>query len=356
MYQILHCFDLIASLFKNSLQFTVNCKPCYNYGMKTNTAFKIREFIAHNKQSTAKQIEDHFLISRQAVHRQLRKLEQSHLIERIGTAPKVYYYIPDTEVVDSQIQFPAQTAEFIQENYLYISPLGAVRPGVEGFLEWCESRGQNPKKAAEDYVKTLKKYQQYRKRGLIDGLPKAKDTFDELFLNQLFYLDFYSIERFGKTELGQLLLYAKQSQNKRFIRDLGLQIKSKIQQLVETFKVDAVCFVPPTVKRQVQLMTELEKQLRLDLPSVSIVKVSNAIAIPQKTLSKLADRVENARRTIVVDESRCFKKVLLIDDAVGSGATLNETAKQLKEKGVATQVIGLALVGSFKGFEVISEV
>ncbi len=324
--------------------------------MKTNTAIKIRDFIKKKKQVTAKEIEDHLMISRQAVHRQLRKLEESHLIERIGTAPKVYYYIPDTEVVDSQIQFPARTAEFIQENYLYISPLGAVRPGVEGFLEWCESRKQSPKKTAEDYVKTLKEYQAYKKSGLIDGLPKAKCTFDKVYLSRLFYLDFYSIERFGKTELGQLLLYAKQSQNKRFIRDLGLQIKSKIQQLVETFEIDAVCFVPPTVKRQVQLMTELERQLRLDLPSVSIVKVSNAIAIPQKTLSKLADRVENARRTIVVDEKRTYKKILLIDDAVGSGATLNETAKQLKEKGIAQKIIGLALVGSFKGFEVISEV
>ncbi len=324
--------------------------------MKNSTAIKIQKFIGKGGQVTAKQIEDHFMISRQAVHRQLRKLEEAHLIEKIGTPPKVYYYLPEKEGVASDVKLPPKTQAFIQENYLYISPLGQVEPGVKGFLEWCESRKQHPEQAAEDYVKTLKKYQSHQKNGLINGLPKAKDTFDKVHLNKLFYLDFYSIERFGKTELGQLLLYAKQSQNKRFIRDLGLQIKPRIERMVERFEIDAICFTPPTVKRELQLMTELEKQLKIDLPSVLIVKVSNAIAIPQKTLSKLEDRVENARRTIVVNETRQFKKVLLIDDAVGSGATMNETAKQLKEKGIATRVIGLALVGSFKGFEVISEV
>jgi predicted amidophosphoribosyltransferase len=51
-----------------------------------------------------------------------------------------------------------------------------------------------------------------------------------------------------------------------------------------------------------------------------------------------------------------FDKVLLIDDAIGSGATLNETAMKLKETGMAKEVIGFAIVGSMKGFEVIREV
>ena len=58
----------------------------------------------------------------------------------------------------------------------------------------------------------------------------------------------------------------------------------------------------------------------------------------------------------MVNENRVFKKVLLIDDAVGSGATLNETSLKLKEKELAKKVIGLAITGSFKGFDVIQEV
>jgi predicted amidophosphoribosyltransferase len=46
----------------------------------------------------------------------------------------------------------------------------------------------------------------------------------------------------------------------------------------------------------------------------------------------------------------------MIDDAVGSGATMNEIAKKLKSKNVASSVIGIAITGSFKGFDVITDV
>ena len=59
----------------------------------------------------------------------------------------------------------------------------------------------------------------------------------------------------------------------------------------------------------------------------------------------------------MIKDQEVHGNVLLIDDAVGSGATLNETAKQMRERGmVKGQIIGLAIVGSYKGFDVISEI
>lgn len=47
----------------------------------------------------------------------------------------------------------------------------------------------------------------------------------------------------------------------------------------------------------------------------------------------------------------------LIDDAVGSGATFNEAAKKLRKTDVVTnKIICFAVVGSYKGFDVIREV
>ncbi|HWY79313.1 MAG TPA: hypothetical protein VNW29_03055 [Candidatus Sulfotelmatobacter sp.] len=104
-------------------------------------------------------------------------------------------------------------------------------------------------------------------------------------------------------------------------------------------------------------MKELEKQLNLPVQVLTVTKIKTDIIIPQKTLPRLEDRIENAKHTIIVDDTRKYKNVLLIDDAVGSGSTLNETAKQLKDKKlVSGQIIGLAITGSFKGFDVISEV
>ena len=85
--------------------------------------------------------------------------------------------------------------------------------------------------------------------------------------------------------------------------------------------------------------------------------IKTEIIVPQKTLSKLEDRVENAKKTIIVGDKKGYRNVLLIDDAVGSGATMNETAKQVRNKQLVTgDIIGLAITGSFKGFDVISEV
>lgn len=50
-----------------------------------------------------------------------------------------------------------------------------------------------------------------------------------------------------------------------------------------------------------------------------------------------------------------YKKILLIDDFVGSGATFNQIATKLKKNGVTKQVYGLALTGSFKDFEIINQ-
>ena len=205
-------------------------------------------------------------------------------------------------------------------------------------------------------MKTLNKYSKYKKNGLIDGKSKFKSTFKNVFLDYIFYLDFYSIERFGKTKLGQLLLYGKQSGNKKIIKKVVEIVRPKIEKIIKQYKIDAVGFIPWTVKREVQFMRELEKNLKLNKKSISISKVKTEIIVPQKTLSKLNDRIENAGRTIILTETGKYNNILLIDDAVGSGATLNEVAKQIKNKKIAKKVIGLSLTGSFKGFEVISEV
>lgn len=54
--------------------------------------------------------------------------------------------------------------------------------------------------------------------------------------------------------------------------------------------------------------------------------------------------------------SKNYHKVLLIDDFVGSGSTLNETAGKLKVEGIQ-EVIGFAIVGNMDlSYEVINEV
>ncbi|MDP3962556.1 MAG: winged helix-turn-helix transcriptional regulator [bacterium] len=325
--------------------------------MDEKTSEKIITYIRDKGQASGNDLA-HFLgITTRAVRKQLAKLLEENVVYKRGTPPKVYYFIDDSQKdFGHEIVFDKKTKKIIEANFLMISPSGERKEGVLGFIEWCKKRNEDIVKTAHDYVKSYEKFNKYKVNGLIDGKYKIKNTFKEVFLDKVFYLDFYSIERFGKTKLGQILLYAKQSQNKDLISELVTEIKPKIEKLIEELSIDAVGFIPPTVKREVQLMRELERLLNLSIPSIALVKIKTEITIPQKTLTKLEDRIENARHTILVDDNRTYKTILLIDDALGSGSTLNETAKKIKDRKLSKNVIGLAITGSFSGFEVISEV
>ena len=290
------------------------------------------------------------------IHRHLVDLMHKGVLDKIGTPPKVFYFIKKEESVENKVNIEKRIREIIEEEYLIITPSGNRKSGMDGFIYWCNKNKLPIKKTAQEYIDTLKKYEKFKKNGLIDGIIKIKTTFKKSFLKSLFYLDFYSIERFGKTKLGQLLLYAKQSQDKKLIKELTDIIKPQIIQVIDKYKIDGVGFIPPTVKRETQFMKILEINLNLPVKILKISKIKTDITVPQKTLNKLDDRIDNARKTIVIEDNSQYNNVLLIDDAVGSGATLNETALQIKQNKIAKNVIGLAITGSFKGFDVISEV
>jgi hypoxanthine phosphoribosyltransferase len=82
----------------------------------------------------------------------------------------------------------------------------------------------------------------------------------------------------------------------------------------------------------------LEKYLKINLPKITIKKVSSEFLIPQKSLSKQSARIQNANNTFVVENASPCSNILLIDDFVGSGSTLNYIAKKIKSKILNKQV------------------
>lgn len=278
--------------------------------------------------------------------------------------------------------------EIIDHEFMMIDSIGNRVDGFEGFVSWCQKRGFDVVQKAKEYIGVLNKISVFKgdnksdrarsAAGLISGMKKLKETFSAIklpvFLDEAFYIDFYSIEVFGKTKLGQMILYAKQGQDKKLMSEVVLHVKSKIYTLIKEKHIDAVAFVPPTVKRKVQFMSEIEKGLQIGLPHIKMSKIKGDVVVPQKTLSKLQDRIDNAKQIKVFvmgpmqaesgsssQENRNlhipkYKNLLLIDDALGSGATMNEIASQVKKLSVAEHVIGLALTGSFNGFDVINEI
>jgi hypothetical protein len=302
--------------------------------MKTETSKKIVEYIREKGRVTA-----------------------NELVGFLSITPRVYYSVTAEPEHSRKIDIEPGLEKTIEDNFLAITPAGESKPGFEGFIYWCGKFNLPINKTALEYRKTLEKYAVYKIHGLVNGMEKFKSTFDRVYLDNVFYLDFYAIERFGKTKLGQWLLFAKQGQNRRLIGALIEAAKPRVDTVIRKYDIDGVGFIPPTLKREIQFMKEMQKHLKLGAKTVSIVKLRPPITVPQKSLSKLADRIENARKTIVVNETGHYQNILLIDDAVGSGATLNETASQIRAgKICAGKIIGLAITGSYKGFDVISEI
>lgn len=321
---------------------------------------KILEFIKTRGPASVRELSDALGLSRQQIHHLLLKIIDEKKIIKLGKSPKTTYRSTENTSNYSQpIQLEKDKLIFLDNNFLLIDELGNYKEGIEGFSEWCTKRKLPVEKTLEEYIDTKKRYENYyTPEGWIDGMNKLINTkrLEKICLDNVFYLDFYAIERFGKTKLGTILHYAKQGQNKSLIKKLTQSIQSKIETFISVHKIDAVGFVPPTIKREVQLMKYLENGLALSLPKIKINKINSFIPIPQKSLTKLDERIANANNTFNVIKSFEAKRVLLIDDAVGSGATMNQIACKIKAKGVANYVCGLAIVGSFKGFDIITDI
>jgi len=298
-------------------------------------------------------------VSKQAIHKSLNQLLDEEEVVKFGKVPKTIYRLNDAkQEVQSFDEINKEDKDFLKHQFLLITETGEIKEGIDGFAIWCRQRKLQLQKTVKEFIQTKKKYEKYYQQGIINGTDKFENTqgFTQLYLDKVYYLDFYAIERFGKTRLGTLLHFAKQGQNRMLMKMIVKEIEPAINKFIKVEKPNAVCFVPPTIRRELQIMKYLETHLQINLPVVRVQKISGIIPVPQKSLNKLEERIANADKTFAVNEPVRYQHVLLIDDAVGSGTTLNQIAGKLKQKGIAIKVTGIAVVGSFKGFDVVTDV
>lgn len=337
----------------------------------SNEARKIYEIILDYGPIRPSQIAVKAEISNKNLHKHLVHLLEEGVIEKSGSAPMSFYQKKEsTSEIRESLDY---SDELIALKYIYLSPSGEIIRGVEGFRTWCRKNGFDYVKEKAKYVERLKSIQRIKKNGLISAKKIILSGKHSLALNNIFFSDFYNIDHFGKTKLGQLVYVAKSSQNKALVGEIAEIIRPSLISLIKRYDIEMVCFIPPTIGRRVQFMDVLEKQLRLDVPKMKIMKVKTLTLIPQKSIRKLEDRIINASKTIALDPNqKIIGNVLIIDDATGSGATMNETAKKIRKiidgqglqlkmvrknsKSSATKIYGYSIIGSYKGFDVISEV
>lgn len=290
----------------------------------------------------------------------IKKFVDEGLVFKQGLPPKKIIY--SYNFPDLKYNFSKEQEEVISKYYIYLSPDGQILKGLRGFIYWAENKSnrKDVENLAQEYLDTRNKYYQNNKSVfLIDASDKLEQVFSgNIYLKKIFHRDFDALPVFGKTYLSQMIRIAKAGrENNAIMSDIVANIQLSIDTIISNYNINAVGFIPPTIVRRKQLMYFLAKKIKFSLPTILIEKVEGFAPIQQKSLKKVEDRILNAKKTIMVNNSIVYDNVLLIDDVTGSGATLNETAKKLIEQGIAKNVYGFTVTGSAKAgvFDIISE-
>ena len=321
--------------------------------MIENTLQELIDFLEKEPGSRPKVIAEELGISRQYVQKLLANNE--NLFSVSGAGPNRFYRNKNTSIVKEEILTNFKDSNLIEENFYALTPLGEELVGVSGFKRWCDVRNFDFDAKKDEYITILKKYYK-NDHTPIDFTNKLETSFADNVIKKVWAVDYYNFEIFGKTKMGTQVMIAKQTGDSSITNQLISRIDPVLDNMIEKFNIEAAAFVSPTIQRQSQLMTKLDNNIAIDIPRIKVHKVGAKILIAQKTLKSLEDRILNASETFVVESQKKYNNVLIIDDALGSGATLNELAKQILQKGIAKTCYGLVLVASPSGYEVINEV
>lgn len=314
------------------------------------------------------EILQHVAFSKPTMHKYLSILISEWKVIKSWKTPHVTYAIANKDSIPANAwwfvyrdhDFDLDDVRMLKSSFLKYTADGGILEGVQWFIQRCEKRNFDMYEKIEDYRLIYSTIESLRTSCyLLDAGGEFCKHVQEMSLDALYYAWQYKRNEFGRGKLAEQWFYAKQTQHKELLHTVCSAVVDQITCLVKTHHIDALALTPPSIKRELQILNILDEYLaHINLPRIQLVKdYPHGIITPQKSLRKRADRILNARNTIYVYDKyvSTYNHVLLIDDFVGSGSTLNETAKKVKKAWVK-KVTWFALVGNLDlSYEVINE-
>jgi len=313
-----------------------------------------------------------FGITHTTAHRHLNTLLAQWQIEKKGKVPRVIYVarVANTPLKNhsSHPSISPLISRTLETERYQIEKNGSISRGVSGFLERCQQRKLDPVAASQRRYGHVLHVDSMTDNYGIDATKKLHD-YGANVIDHLRYASIYAYPEFGKTKAGTLMEIAKVQPSSSIFDELLAIIMPYYQAILRDVHVDALCFAQPTTKRTLQIMQYTQKILGGNFPIIPLSKVPGYFP-PQKSLKTREDRITNAQASFMIEylpkkqkKKTHYHHVLIIDDAVGSGATFVEIARKIKEYGYAEHVSALSITGTANGifddakkFEVISHV
>ena len=143
----------------------------------------------------------------------------------------------------------------------------------------------------------------------------------------------------GALELVHRLKYSKRPW---LVHSMAEQMLPAVEQLVEREEIDTIIPVPVHPQRLTergynqaeQIGNHLSEWIGISMEPHGLIRQSDTL--PQNQLSG-SERIQNVRHAFVASEAVCLKglRVLLIDDVLTTGSTINACARVLKANGVS---------------------
>lgn len=337
----------------------------------------ILDLFEKNEFLWASEISERLWKSRVIVHKYLKELLAQNKLQKTWEWSYVKYELVEKwnkynikykagalleeEVLEEKLQLAYNNLKVIENNFYKYSSNWTLLKWTDWFHEWCQFRNINFDKALDNFIKVHKKIIKHKDRcGLLHAKKQFWENFEKKYVNNVYYADQYIWQEFWRGKLAEMTFFAKQSQNKQLIRESIGEIRMQLACHIQSKNYDAIAVAPWSIERKNQLLAILKKELTdFNLPIINLVKYfPSGIPIPQKSLKTQKERIHNAQNTIFIHDEDIwkYKKVFLIDDFVWSWATLNETAKKLKDEWVK-KVDAFAFVWNLDlSYDVINEV
>ena len=160
--------------------------------------------------------------------------------------------------------------------------------------------------------------------------------------------DFYYVYIYEKA-IRQIISDYKLRNRKDLVRDLAFLIKKPIFQLIEREKIDTIIPVPISEEREIERgFNQIEYLLNyLDIRYKKIERIKNTKHMyALKNNKKREKNVEKAFKNNLNLEN---KNVLIVDDIVTSGATINSICEELRKdnKNINIKIFSIAIARHF---------
>lgn len=307
--------------------------------------------------------------SRVIIHKYLKELVSQKILKKVWSWAHTKYkkmhfeenFLEIDKENEKDIFLDYKNRKILEENFLKFSPIWDIYKWFSGIKSWSFERKLEPEKTIKRFLEISKMVENnYDSCGLIEATFSFSKNLEKNNFEKIFYADQYNYLEFWRWKLAELAFYAKTTQNKELIKQTFDILLPKLECLLQRENFDAIWIIPWSIDRKNQILGFLKKELKIyKIPFINIIKYyKNNITISQKSLKTKEQRLQNAKNTIFIDDWNIwkYKKILLIDDFVGSWATLNETAFKLKSLWIS-EIYGFSFVWNVDlSYEVINEI